>query len=243
VKTALDFFSRMQLYSVAAKKSKDVVSKLLDAAKSAAEAADAHRRQQEALMKVMAQREHQHREQQNQRITSHPQQLDGLVTQNISGDNLHSPHGSPLTARPGNLSPAGFGDLPMAMAQMSAGGTGMQGQMGPPARVPSNTEYTMAFGSSQPSNHTHMGGTVTRMGGGGGRMAMGVPHNAVPTGFWDDMMWDTFPEPEEPEPDFSPTIDVNGFEGNWTGVPAHQQSNLNGHVNGHMNGQWGFGAG
>jgi hypothetical protein len=237
VKTALDFFSRMKLYSVAAKQSKDVVSKLLDAAKTAAEAADAHRRQQEALMKVMAQRGRQQREQrqqQQQHVTSHPHHLNGLMTQNIKTDHLQSPHSSPMSARSGDMSPVNFGGMPMTMGGgMVAGTTGLQVQMGTVTQMPSGPEF-MGFSSGETANTgPGMASIASSMPTAGGRVATSVPQNAVPSGFWDDMMWD-LPEMESPETDFGTGAMNGGFDGTWTGSGPTQPN---------AHGQWGFGTG
>lgn len=64
VNTAIGYFCRMKSYSIAAEKSKEVVSRLLEGAKSALESYDAQRRQQEALMAVVAQREREREQQQ-----------------------------------------------------------------------------------------------------------------------------------------------------------------------------------
>jgi hypothetical protein len=135
IKMALAFFSRMESYSIAAKRSRDVVSKLLDAAKSAADAADAQRRQQEALRQVVAQREQQHQQQQQQQhqhqqrqqkqhnhkqlhlqhtLLDHQQHMGGFPRRHLNGISIHnlptealsgSPQGSPVE----NMAGAGGG--------------------------------------------------------------------------------------------------------------------------------------
>ena len=138
VKMALAFFSRMESYSIAAKRSGDVVSKLLDAAKSAADAAGAQRRQQEALMKVVAQREHQHQRQQkqhnhkqlhlqhtlldHQHMGQFPRHLNGISIHNLPTEALNaSPKGSPVekmtagAGSMGSISPASFNGVQMGL--------------------------------------------------------------------------------------------------------------------------------
>jgi hypothetical protein len=203
-------------FSVAAKKSRDVVSHLLDAAKSAAEAADAHRRQQAALMAVVAQRERE-REQQQQHIQQVQQQayLNGTPHSNGSLDR-HSPaqSHSPLDQlAPTNLPHPGM-SLPVGSMPLGIGA----GNIAP---VPLNIHT--GNGWQDPVSAGGMGSTTPQ----------GMPPGGA---FWDDMMWESFPPmPEAPAHHQAFTMDgyVHNNSANWSphtndvsshtwnGFPAH----------------------
>jgi hypothetical protein len=161
----------MKHFSVAAEKSRLVVSKLLEAAKSTAEAADAQRRQQEALLAVKAQRErerehHQHQHQQLQQ----QMYMNGGHSHHNSMDHhsTDSPHShSPIDQlAPTNLPHPGMG-LPMSLSL----GLGINGATALPINVSTGWQDPISAGG--------MGSTTPQ----------GMPPGGA---FWDDMMWDSF---------------------------------------------------
>jgi hypothetical protein len=217
VNTAIEFFSRMHNFSIAAKKSKDVVSRLLDAAKSAAEAADAHRRQQEALMAVVAQRERE-REQQQQHMHQQQQRvyMNGTTRTTNSMDHRSPTHShSPIDQlAPSNLPHPGM-SLPVGSMPLGMG----VGNIAPvPLTIPNGN------GWQDPVSAGGMGSTTPQ----------GMPPGGA---FWDDMMWDTFPPIPEAPPHHHQAFAMEGYVDNnganwsphtsdvsshgWNGFPAH----------------------
>jgi len=225
IHTAIDFLSRMQSFSVAAKKSRDVVSRLLDAAKSTAEAADAQRRQQEALMAVVAQREREREHQQQQQQQQQQQHMqnihDGqrrLYMNGTSHGTNSMDHHSPVNSQspidqlaPTNLPHPGMG-LPLSLG------------VGSIAPMPLSLSTTGQV-YQEPISAGGMGSTTPQ----------GLPPGGA---FWDDMMWETFPPiPEAPThhqafamegfvdsngSTWSPhTSDVSSHHGGWNGFPSH----------------------
>jgi hypothetical protein len=228
VKTAIAFFDRMQPYSVAAARSKDVMSKLLDAAKSTAEAADAVRRQQQALMKVKAQREQQqrnreHQQKQQQQLHARQHHLGGLITRNLNVEGPFSAHGSPVDPLTGSISPASFSSVPMGMGGMVSPGVTLQSPMSNVTPHSSNTEFR-PFGNGTSSNAAVSSAMNSHM--------PAIHPRGIPTGFWDDMLWDTFPEMEREN--FAMN---NGFDNGWSnGANANNTPDSN-----HQ--QWAYSAG
>jgi hypothetical protein len=257
IKTALAFFSRMESYSIAAKRSGDVVSKLLDAAKSAADAAGAQRRQQEALMKVVAQREHQHQRQQkqhnhkqlhlqhtlldHQHMGQFPRHLNGISIHNLPTEALNaSPKGSPVEKMTaggggmGSISPASFNGVQMCLPStpltptqnVSAGGMGVdflplgngihpQHQQLHHHQLHEQQLHEHQLHEQQLHEqqlheqlheqqlhrlHQHHATTAAALASLQAATAnIAVPPGVQqPLGFWDEMVWDTFPDAVEP---------------------------------------------
>jgi hypothetical protein len=242
--TAISFFSRMELFSVAAKKSGDVVSKLLNAAKSAAKAADAQRRQHDALMKVMlAQREQQRGQQQKQQqhqhtkqqLTSHPHPhpVNLLAMQSMKNDELHSPLSSPIDTFSQTLSPtpSAFNSVQITMPGVLSPAQSISSRMSPSSLTPT-TDFS-GLNLHVPANHppqphpSAMGGlsgipNITDP----GVMAMQQGHGPQ-MGFWDDMMWDSYPEVENQS--FASSSQWNAME---------NPNGINTHIHNHT--QWGY---
>jgi hypothetical protein len=237
----------MELYSIAAKKSGDVLSKLLHAAKSAAEAADAQRRQHEALMKVMAQREQQREQQQKQQqhqqhqqhakqqLTSHPhpRPVNHLAIQNMKNEELHSPLSSPIDTFSQTLSPTpgAFPSVQITMPSVLSPAQSISGHMSPASLTPttdfSGLNLHMTPGPP-PQPHTPPIGSMQGMSNMADHGVMGIQQGHAPQmGFWDDMMWDSYPEVENQS--FVPTSQWNTI-GNTAGLNAQAQNHT----------QWGY---
>ncbi|RDI83128.1 hypothetical protein Vi05172_g6879 [Venturia inaequalis] len=177
--TAIGFLTRMKHSSLAAEKSRLVVSKLLEAAKSSAEAADAQRRQQEALMAVKAQRERdrEHQLQQQHQQQQHQQQQQQIYNMNGShphqnGMDQHQHHHQDSVHSPINqLAPSTLPHPGMCLPISLSLGLGINA----PTALPNNVSTTW----QDPISAGGMGSTTPQ----------GVPPGGA---FWDDMMWDSF---------------------------------------------------
>jgi hypothetical protein len=215
VKTALAFFSRMELYSVTAKKSQDVVSKLLNAAKQAAEAVDAQRRQQEALLKVMAQREQHQQHQRFQQVPSRSHGMDNLLIQNIRADDPQTPLPSPINSFPqSQISPTvgPFNSVHRAMPGILTPAQSVSSHMSQSSLTPT-TDYSV-LSLHIPSSHPQA--QLKEQGHGSSQAALeGLRHIVDPIsmnvhqqnrtrnlGFWDDMVWERYPEVDVSYPVF-----------------------------------------
>lgn len=204
----------MKHFSVAAEKSRLVVSKLLEAAKSTAEAADAQRRQQEALMAVKAQRErereqHQH---QHQQLQQQMYMNGGHSHHNSMDHHTDSPHShSPIDQlAPTNLPHPGMG-LPMSLNL----GLGVGGVTALPINVSTGWQDPISAGG--------MGSTTPQ----------GMPPGGA---FWDDMMWDSFtpiPGSNQNHHGFQMEAFVDNNGSNWSphtsDVSSHHGWNGYGH--------------
>jgi hypothetical protein len=315
VEKAIDYFTKMEKYSVAAKSSAEVVSRLLESSRVAAEEVDARQKQHEALKEVMMEHEqlvqqqrsqhnvehnrrnhqypsqtvtvdqlpevklqsppsqyhtpqpqhtasppqHQIVKQQSQQtpqmahiplqqqnhqihqqsqqqivqrahpppppppppppqlhhITSHPLQLNGLLLHNLTTDNLHSPHSSPVDPLSGSMSPASYGGLPGVLTP--AHSVSSHGQMAPQTPQLTTPADFLHFGQPRPQSGivpmcgTHPGVHMATHHG------QQHPHggtNGAQLHFWDDMMWDTLEPPETTGHEFSIHPDTNR---SWSG--------------------------
>lgn len=185
------------------------MTKLLDAAKVTAEAADAVRRQQQALMKVRAQREQQQREhhqKQQHQLAAQQHQLGGLITRNLNVEGSYSAHGSPVDPLTGSISPASFGSMPMGMGGMVSPSVTLRSPMGNLTPHSANTEF-MPFTNGNNNNRPRSSTMNSHM--------SSLAPRAVPNGFWDDMIWDTYPEMEAADAREHFAMN-NGFDGGWS---------------------------
>jgi hypothetical protein len=224
INTVLVFLGRMNMYSIAAKRSKDVLSRLLDAAKAAAETADAQRRQQEALMAVRAQREREREKQRKQQRKAEHQNQAQLMTSQIQTSHQHngvqivpkmeahqsSAINSPVDPMAPNGPPAGFGMASMPMTI----GVGSVASVSPSMSTPSGAFHAssdfMAYNHS-PSSSQNM---PVRTPMDTATMSTPIHPQNVPQGFWDDMLWDTFPEMDVTSQGFNSGNYNNGWTAN-----------------------------
>lgn len=215
----------MKHSSVAAEKSRLVVSKLLEAAKSSAEAADAQRRQQEALMAVKAQREREreHHQQQHNQLQQQQQQqqqmynMNGVHNHQTSMDHQdvkHHSHSPIDQLAPTNLPHPGMG-LPISMS------------LGLGINAPTALPISVSTGWQDPISAGGMGSTTPQ----------GMPPGGA---FWDDMMWDSFtplPGSNQNHHGFQMEAFVENNSSNWSphasDVPSHQGWTEYGHSHGH----------
>lgn len=204
IEMALAFFDRMERYSVAAKKSREAIARLAEASKVNQEHLEEQMRQRQQLWE-------------QQRAAS-AQAAASNEGQNFHqfGDNAHSPSQQQQQQQQQQIQ-----EQQQQQQQRSPSNPGMginPNQPFPPGLL----------GGQQPfPNMSGMSGIgmgvwpPAEMGGQGGPSSLGSL-----SGFWDEMMWDTFPEiSEDPFGSFNGEFDFPPASQDTGGAPCWQLGN------------------
>ncbi|KKY18315.1 putative fungal specific transcription factor domain containing protein [Diplodia seriata] len=218
IEMALAFFDRMERYSVAAKKSGEAIARLAEASKVNQEHLEEQMRQRQQLWEQQRAQaaannegqnfhqfgenaqsptqQQQQQQQQQQHQQQHQQHQQQLHEQQRQ---QRSPSNSGMmAANPNQPFPPGFVGGQQAFPTTSMSGSGMSG---------------IGMGVWPPSG--------PEMGGGGGPSSLGSL-----SGFWDEMMWDTFPEiSEDPFGSFNGEFDFPPASQDTGGAPCWQLGN------------------
>lgn len=214
INTAVAFFSRMKDYSAAAERSRQVVSRLLDAAKLVADTTNARKRQEEAMKAVVAQRD---------RDVYHLQRSSKKSQHNFLGAGGPRSNSSLGTHSPSH-SQSSLDQLDATNIPHPA--------IGLPISIPLGLGMNNMGPASQNVWHD-----PTSTGGIGPITPQSMPHGGA---FWDEMMWENFtPVAEHPPPNpfsmdgytdspgsgnWSPhTNDLGNHHQGWSGYHQNQQ--------------------
>ncbi|KAL1641817.1 hypothetical protein SLS58_005859 [Diplodia intermedia] len=214
IEMALSFFDRMERYSVAAKKSREAIARLAEASKVNQEHLEEHMRQRQQLWEqqraqAAANNEGQNfhhfgenaqsptqQQQQQQQQQQHQHQQHQQQLHEQQRQQRSPSNSGMMGANPNQPFPPGFVGGQQAFPTTSMGGSGMSG---------------IGMGVWPPPPEM----------GGGGPSSLGSL-----SGFWDEMMWDTFPEiSEDPFGSFNGEFDFPPASQDTGGAPCWQLGN------------------